>query len=37
MLYEKMQNNSEFTKLLAERGNKVAVKDIVGEILKIYK
>jgi len=37
MLYEKMQNNSEFTKLIAERGNRVAVKDYVAEILKVYK
>ena len=37
MLYEKMQNNSELTKLIAEGGNRVAVKDYLAEILKIYK
>ena len=37
MLYNKLQSNSEFTKLIAERGNSVAVKDYVAEILKVYK
>ena len=37
MLYDKLQSNSEFTKLIAERGNSVAVKDYIAEILKVYK
>ena len=37
MQYEKIQNNTEFLKLIAERGNRVAVKDYIAEILKVYK
>ncbi len=37
MLYEKMQNNSEFLKLIAEIWNRVAVKDCKAEIIKVYK
>ena len=37
ILYDKLQSNNEFTKLIAERGNRVAVKDQVAEILKVYK
>ena len=37
MLYDKLQGNSEFTKLIAERGNARAVKDYTVEILKVYQ
>ena len=37
MLYEKMQSNSEFTKLITERGYAEPVKDYAVEILKVYK
>ncbi len=37
MLYDKLQGNSEFTKLIAERGEAKAVKDYTVEILKVYQ